>query len=564
MQARLADLQALLRQRFGHQSFRPGQLRIIRSLLDGNDVLAVLPTGAGKSLVFQLVAQLLPGVTLVVSPLIALMKDQVEALEQAGLSVGLINSTRSDAEVSEELGKLRREQAKLLYVTPERFENQEFMAALKGLEISLLVVDEAHCVSEWGHSFRPAYLLLANAIEQLGHPTVLALTATATPWIRTEIVDRLRLRAPDLVVREIDRPNLFFEVRRVESEEHDRRMLRHLLTGDCDEYPPKLDPQLCDAMHGSGIIYTATTAAAKLTAEWLREWGIAADYYHGQRKKSERDRVQNAFMAGDLRVIAATNAFGMGVDKPDVRFVIHRDIPASLEAYYQEVGRAGRDGQLARCALIYRPGDLGRAAFLSASGRLERQDVERLRAGLLKHPRATRHELEQVTGLSKGDLARLVDLLAHERLLAERRGRLTLRVPDFDPAQVSLESEAHRHAYERSRLEMIRGYAEADECRRRYLLNYFGDDSEGERCTMCDSDMPRAGEQRIAIQPAAEPAVAPFSIGERVRHTVWGLGIVQRVAAESLTVLFDTAGYKTLASATVRERDLLSRYVEPK
>jgi ATP-dependent DNA helicase RecQ len=432
------------------------------------------------------------------------------------------------------------------------------MEALHRLEVSLFVVDEAHCVSEWGHSFRPAYLLLSNAIEQLGRPAVLALTATATPWIRDQIVARLGLRAPDLVVREIDRPNLFFEVRRVESEEHDRRMLRHLLMDGCDEYPAELGQQLCGAMQGSGIIYTATTSAAKATAEWLREWGIAADYYHGQRNKSERTHVQDAFMAGELRVIAATNAFGMGIDKPDVRFVIHRDIPASPEAYYQEAGRAGRDGALARCTLIYRPGDLGRAAFLGSTGQLDRQDVEQLRAGLLAHPRATLHELEQSTGLSKGDLARLIELMKQERIVAERRGRFSLRAADFDPAAVSLEQEAHRHAYERSRLDMMRGYAETDLCRRRYLLNYFGDDSESEHCAMCDTDIPRADEQRIAIQPTSEPASVPFSIGQRVSHTTWGPGIVQRVTDDSLTVLFDTAGYKTLAAATVRERGLLT------
>jgi ATP-dependent DNA helicase RecQ len=557
MHARLADLQTLLQDRFGHQSFRPGQLQIIRSLLDGRDVLAVLPTGAGKSLVYQLAAQLLPGITLVISPLIALMKDQVEAVEAAGLSVSVINSTRSNAEVAEDLHKLRSDQAKLLYITPERFQDRHFMAELRQLHVSLFVVDEAHCVSEWGHSFRPAYLLLSDAIEQLGRPTVLALTATATPWIRDDIVARLGLRAPDLVVREIDRPNLFFEVRRVESEEHDRRMLRHLLMGDCDEYPDELGQQLCQAMQGSGIIYTATTSAAKTTAEWLREWGIAADYYHGQRAKSDRARVHDAFMAGDLRVIAATNAFGMGIDKPDVRFVIHRDIPASLESYYQEAGRAGRDGALARCTLIYRPGDLGRAAFLGSTGQLDQQDVEQLRAGLLAHPRATLAELEHATGLGKGALARLIGLLKQERIVAERRGRFSLHA-DFDPAALSLEHEAHRHAYERSRLDMIRSYAETDLCRRRYVLNYFGDDSEGEHCAMCDIDIPRADEQRIAIQPASEPTIVPFSIGQRVSHTTWGPGIVQRVTDDSLTVLFDTAGYKTLAAATVRERGLLS------
>jgi len=558
MHARLADLQTLLHDRFGHQSFRPGQLRIIRSLLDGRDVLAVLPTGAGKSLVYQLAAQLLPGVTLVVSPLIALMKDQVEAVEAAGLSVSVINSTRSNAEVAEDLRKLHSDQAKLLYITPERFQNKDFMEALHRLEVSLFVVDEAHCVSEWGHSFRPAYLLLSDAIEQLGRPAVLALTATATPWIRDQIVERLGLRAPDLVVREIDRPNLFFEVRRVESEDHDRRMLRHLLMDDCNEYPAELSQQLSGAMQGSGIIYTATTSAAKATAEWLREWGIAADYYHGQRNKSERARVQDAFMAGELRVIAATNAFGMGIDKPDVRFVIHRDIPASPEAYYQEAGRAGRDGALARCTLIYRPGDLGRAAFLGSTGQLDREDVEQLRAGLLAHPRATLRELEQATNLSKGELARLIGLLKQQRIVAERRGRFSLRAADFDPAAVSLDQEAHRHAYERSRLDMMRGYAETDLCRRRYLLNYFGDDSEAEHCAMCDTDTPRADEQRIAIQPTSEPTSVPFSIGQRVSHATWGPGVVQRVTDDSLTVLFDTAGYKTLAAATVRERGLLT------
>ena len=380
------DIRTILRDRFGHEDFRPGQQRIIHDLLDGRDVLAVLPTGAGKSLVYQLTAQLLPGITLVVSPLIALMQDQEEALEARGIPVGVINSAVSEREVEEDLERAQRVQTKLLYVTPERFENPTFMAEIRQTRISLLAIDEAHAISEWGHDFRPAYLALGSVVEQLGRPPVLALTATATPWIRREIIERLGLRDPDLVVQDVDRPNLVFEARRVDSVAEEERLLERLLHGDgaLDEYhdDEHLTGELREAMQGCGIIYTATTKAAKQTAESLCSWGIAADFYHGQRRKSDRARVQAAFMAGDLRVIAATNAFGLGVDKPDVRFVIHRDVPASVEAYYQEAGRAGRDGQLARCTLIYRPTALGRAAFLAGNGHLTLDDLEAAQAAL--------------------------------------------------------------------------------------------------------------------------------------------------------------------------------------
>ena len=224
-------------------------------------------------------------------------------------------------------------------------------------------MDEAHCISEWGHDFRPSYLALKAAAAALGQPVLLALTATATPWVRREIVERLGMRDPDVVVRGVDRPNLFLEVRRVEAEGDDRRVLRELIEGAPDRYPPEMAARIGQAMRGAGIVYTATTKGAEETAEWLAEWGIPADFYHGQRRKADRERVQEAFMGDRLRVIVATNAFGLGVDKPDVRFVVHRDVPGSLEAYYQEAGRAGRDGEFARCTVIYRPGDLGRAAF---------------------------------------------------------------------------------------------------------------------------------------------------------------------------------------------------------
>ena len=261
-------------------------------------------------------------------------------------------------------------------------------------------------------------------------------------------------------------------------------------------------------------------------------------------------------MSGELRVIVATNAFGLGVDKPDVRWVIHRDVPGSLEAYYQEAGRAGRDGELARCMIVYRPGDLGRAAFLSGGGQLTPEEVEQGWQALLQHPTAAVRDLEEITGLGKADVMRLIRVLQRAGALVERRGRVRLRRTDLDPSQLSLDDEVHRRAYEQSRIEMMRGYAELNTCRREYILNYFGEHAEHPVCERCDNDL-LAGTQRIAVAHE-EPAVpSPFELGQHVVHEAWGAGVVQRVTADTVTVLFEHNGYKQLATELVQEQELL-------
>ncbi|HEX2187217.1 MAG TPA: RecQ family ATP-dependent DNA helicase [Chloroflexota bacterium] len=575
-----AELRRLLRERFDLHTFLPGQERMIRALLQGRDVLGLLPTGGGKSLVYQLTAELLPGVTVVVSPLLALIKDQVESLAEHGVAAGVIDSTQSPSRAAEELQKVERGRAKLLYVTPERFEDAEFFAHLRRLSLALLVIDEAHCISEWGHSFRPAYLLLGKVAAELRPVVLLALTATASPWVRRDITDRLGMRDPDVVVHGLERPNLFLEVWRIEEEDDERRALERLLAAQ--DVPGAAEPSALGAMEdratedgaaedaarqealrGSGIIYTATTRGAAETAKRLRAWDIPADFYHGRRRKAERGRVQEAFMAGELRVIAATNAFGLGVDKPDVRFVIHRDVPASVEAYYQEAGRAGRDRAFARCLLLYRPADLGRAAFLAGTGHVTREDVRRVHACLRALPpgaEMSRRALVAASGVGSGDLVRLLDRLSRDGIVAERRGRIRLRVPDFDPEQVSLEDEERRLAYERSRVEMMRAYAELHGCRHEYILNYFGQEYDAAACTMCDNCLGHDPHHRTGHQAeTAAPAGTPFSFGDRVHHEHWGEGVVQRLSGDVITVLFDDAGYKTLSLPGVVEHDLLRR-----
>ncbi len=332
------NLEGELYRRFGYTSFRLGQKEVISNILEGRDVLTIMPTGAGKSICYQLSACLLEGVTLVVSPLIALMKDQVDSLLDKRVGgVTLINSFLTSHQREERAHQIIKGYYKLVYIAPERFRDRQFVSALSHSSISLLVVDEAHCISQWGHDFRPDYLYLRTAKERLGYPQVLALTATATPEVQDDITLQLGMRDPEKIITGFDRPNLNFELL-ITPQEYDKL---------------KALERFFSRPRGSGIIYTGTRRETEKVAKFLYEFGLKADFYHAGMETTERIRVQEGFMEDRIEVVVATNAFGMGIDKPDIRYIIHYNMPGTVEAYYQEAGRAGRDGELADCILLY-------------------------------------------------------------------------------------------------------------------------------------------------------------------------------------------------------------------
>ncbi len=424
-------------------------------------------------------------------------------------------------------------EARIAYVTPEQLEDAELVRTLRGLSPTLLAVDEAHALPHWGRSFRPAFLALADAAEDLGRPPVAALTATADPRTRVEIGELLGLRDPVVVVRGLDRPELHLEVVRVERAQDELRELGRLLLPGVNGAPPPLD--------GKGIVYTRTTRAARDTARWLAERGVAADHYHGRRAAKDRKRVQDGFSSGAIRVVAATNAFGLGIDEPDVRFVLHRHVPGDLETYWQEAGRAGRDGAPARCTLIYRPAALAKARFLEGTGTVGRQDLRAVAAALRTGGPGTVPELAGRSDLPAGRVARAVRLLETQGAVRRRRGRVTAG-RGLDPDAVSLAGEERRAAYDETRQAEMRGYAETDGCRRAFVLTHFGDPPGDGPCGNCDNDA------RGPATGAGEDdgTVAGLAPGARVTHRAFGPGVVTRVQDGIVTVLFDDAGYRTL------------------
>ncbi len=576
-------LKATLHKVFGLDALRPGQEEVIQSVLSGADTLAIMPTGAGKSLCYQLPAMQLDGLTLVVSPLISLMKDQYDKLREADIPAGLLHSSLSAAEERQTLDDIGAATSRFLFVTPERLANPEFVTRLlesNDSGIALVVIDEAHCVSQWGHDFRPAFVEMVHSIKALGRPPLLALTATATPAVIVDILHELDMGDANVFNTGVYRSNLHFAVQQLTNPQEKRAAAIAKV----------------QQSEGAGIVYCATVAECNAVHAALVEAGVAAQRYNGKMAAAERTAAQDAFMRDECRVIVATNAFGMGIDKPDIRFVIHYQMPGSLEAYYQEAGRAGRDGEDANCVLLFELKDKQVQQFF-LSGRYP--SVETItRAANAFRKIAAEHDGQAVDNaidklhealpdIGKTRLRTTLSLMLDSGMAARtRRGAIRLRPQAADDA---LEKAAGRYtvmaANDRAVLEKMMGYAQSAQCRWRLLLDYFDanleharaskngsaaatrampkalDELNGGVCCQCDNCLnPPAvvpGERELheaerEVETASEPQQRSWQPGDAVKVRRYGTGTVDMTSGDRVAIQFPDGETRTFLSRFVK------------
>lgn len=480
---------------FGFEALRDGQAEAIASLLAGQDTMVIQHTGAGKSAIYQIAGVMLDGVTVVISPLIALQKDQVDSINSRNAPEAVqLNSSRAASQNQQTLERLKEGDFEYIFLAPEQLSKPETMEYLKESNVSLIVVDEAHCIVEWGRDFRPGYMRIGVAIERLGHPPVLALTATASPSVREEIAQRLGMTNPAVFVSGFDRPNISLRVDHFKSEsEKLEGLVRRASWAD-----------------KPGIIYVAARRTAETIVAALAENGVDALFYHGGLNRKDRDDIQNRFMAGESQVMVATNAFGMGIDKADIRFVYHYDICDSLDAYYQEIGRAGRDGEQAEAALFYRHQNLGTHRARVGHGKLDVADLEQVAVSLAGHeaPLSIQEVVENVS-LSQRKVEGAIQRLADSGVLdLTDDGAVALRedVHIASAAEQAADAQLEDEAARREKLDRMREYAESKDCRRARLLAYFGEQRRNP-CGNCDNC-------------GAIAAVAGIALGDGTRREV--------------------------------------------
>jgi ATP-dependent DNA helicase RecQ len=534
---------AAVRQLLGTVALRPGQAEALEAALE-RDTLAVLATGTGKSLIYRVTGQLLPGATVVVSPTVSLQQDQLVALQEAGPPAALLNSLLPRARQQAVLDRMAAGELEFLLLSPEQLARDEVMRALTATKVSLFVVDEAHCVSSWGHDFRPDYLGLPAAIAALGWPRVLALTATASPRVRAEIIAALRMTDPAVVVGEFDRPNIWLGTRLVTDEPAaDAEVLQ--LLGE----------EFAGGGSGTAIVYVASRRRSEELAGAVSESGLAAAYYHGSLSRRQRESTHAAFLDGSVPVVVATSAFGLGIDKPDVRLIVHADPPEDLDAYYQQVGRAGRDGEPARAVLLSRPGGYGLARYFGAGQGPSADDLAAVLAALDTRP-VKPAALAGRTGLTSVRVRRAANALIAVGAVAELRAGLRRSCPAEDAGR-AVEEAGHaaqqRRVQAETAVELVRRYAETDDCRRRLLLQLLGEEHQ-QPCGNCDN---------CDAGTSTTVQAVPFALGQRVEHAEWGIGLVQQYEPGRVVVLFDDEGFRTLALDVVAERGLLTPLDQP-